>query len=160
LSCALLTSCLSGLAFKTDERLRITSPRDRAEVSLPVTARWTVSDFEITGPTPAGKPNAGYFGVFVDRAPQPPGERFVWFAKDDRHCLRVEGCPNEKYFSDRGVFSTQETSFTIDSIPSTLPVGSVRREFHELTVVLLDGTGRRIGESSWFAQFQLKREES
>ena len=156
----MFSSCWNGLAFKTDERLTITFPRDRAEVTLPVTARWTVHNFEVTGPTPAAKPNAGYFAVFVDRAPQPPGERFAWFAKDDRRCLPVDGCPDEKYFTDRGVFATSGTSFTVESLPSTVPTGSTRREFHDLTVVLLDGSGRRIGESSWFAQFQLKREES
>lgn len=157
--CALFTSCWNGLAFRTDERLTITAPRDRAEVTLPVTARWKVRDFEVTGPTSRAKTDAGYFGVFVDRAPQPPGERFAWFARNDRQCLPVEGCPNEKYFTDRGVFSARDTSFTLETLPSTVPVGSTRREFHEITVVLLDGTGRRIGESSWFAQFQVRREE-
>lgn len=151
---------MNGLAFKADERLTITAPRDRAEVSLPVSARWTVRDFDVTGPTGASEPNAGYFGVYVDRAPQPPGERFAWFAKDDKQCIPSDGCPDAEYFADRGVFSTSETSFTIESLPSNLPLGSTRRELHELTVVLLDGTGRRIGESSWFTQFQLKREES
>lgn len=155
-----LTSCgTSGLAFKTDERVKIVSPSDRAEVTLPLTVRWTVEDFQLTGPTKTAKPDAGYFGVFVDRAPQPPGERLSWIARDDQFCASSSGCPDEEYFAERGVYSTTERSFTIDVLPRTTPEESQRREFHELTLILLDGTGRRIGESSWFVQFQLRRED-
>jgi hypothetical protein len=156
----LFTACgTNGLSFVTDERVKIVAPVDRSQVQLPVTVRWTVRDFSLTGPAPSTSPNAGYFGVFVDRAPQPPGETFADLAKNDATCKVTPGCPNTGYFESLGAYTTMSTSFTIRDLPE------IRREeerdlrdFHEVNVVLLNGRGERIGESAFTVQFELKRD--
>lgn len=148
---------LHGLSFKVDERLAIISPEDREAVTLPVTIDWEISDFNITGPDGGADAQSGYFGVYVDRAPQPPGQPMEWFAKDDETCRPDDGCPDEQYLADRGVHSTQETQFVIENLPPPPTDQADRREFHEVTVVLLDGSGRRIGESAFTVQFEVDR---
>lgn len=147
----------SGLSFRVDERLAFTAPSDREIVTLPVTVEWEVSDFEVTGPDGSTEPTDGYFGVFLDRAPQPPGETVKWFAKDDESCRPADGCPDAEYLSARGVFTTRKTQFVIRTLPPPPTALAERREFHEVTVVLLDGSGRRIGESAFSVQFEVDR---
>src|SRR3954467_5238111 len=84
-ACAiLLTGCVpQGLAFRVDNRLAITSPKDGAEVTVPLTVTWTIRDFTVDKSAPAGAKDTGYFAVFVDRAPQPPGKSLAWIARKD-----------------------------------------------------------------------------
>lgn len=153
-----LSGCaVNGLAFKIDDRLRVLSPGDREQVSLPLTIQWEISDFQVTGADGSQDPNAGFFGVFVDRAPQPPGETVQWFAKDDQSCRSEDGCPDKRYLADRGVHTTDETKFVVKTLPPPPEDQVARRELHEVTIVLLDGTGRRIGESAFTAEFEVKR---
>ena len=161
-ACALAVASLSGcavqgLAFTIDDRLQIVSPQDREVVRLPVTIKWKIRDFKVTGPDGAQNPEAGYFGVFVDRAPPPPGETFTWVAKDDRSCHPEDGCPSKAYLADRGIFTTDETKFVLKTLPPPTDDQAKRREFHEVTIVLLDGSGRRIGESAFTSEFEVKR---
>jgi hypothetical protein len=155
----LCTACgTEGLSSVEDERVEIVAPEDRAAVSLPVTVSWTVRDFAVTGPTGAAQPDAGYFGVFLDRAPQPPGETFRWFAKDDRQCEITPGCPDQAYFASKDVYSTTQTTFTIDKLPEVRPERERKfRDLHEVIVVLLNAKGERIGESAFSVEFELKR---
>ena len=158
LALAGLPGCaISGLAFKVDDRLKVVSPADRERVSLPVTVDWEITDFEVTGPTGSEAADAGYFGVFVDRAPQPPGETVEWFAKNDRSCRPEDDCPDKGYLASRGVYTTSETKFVIKTLPPPPSDQVNRREFHEVTIVLLDGSGQRIGESAFTSEFEVKR---
>lgn len=154
------SACVAdGLAFRTDTRVEITSPEDRSEVTLPLTVSWTVRDFRIVEPgDEVGEgQDAGYFGVFVDRAPQPPGETVGWVARDDPGCRPVDGCPDEEYLAVRGVYETTDTSMTFNQLPQ--PVGDpATRERHTVTIVLLDTEGRRIGESAFSVDFTVERE--
>ncbi len=141
-----LAACgVRGLAFRVDTRVDIVAPNDRGEVTLPFTVRWTVRDFD------------GTFAVFLDRAPQPPGEPVQWFARDDDACRAREGCPDEQYLADRNVFVTADQAFTVDQLRDTATEGR-RRELHEVTIVLLDRDGRRVGESAWSVEFQVERD--
>lgn len=151
----LASSCAQGLAFRQDDRLEITAPKPRTDVTLPLTIRWRVDDFRITGPGPNAEPDAGYFALFLDRTPVPPGERLSWLARDDRRCKAVPGCPDATYLADRGAHTTNETFFTFDQLPIQDVYSG--HETHEATVVLLDATGRRIGESAWFVTFRYDR---
>ena len=146
---ALLTSgCgVSGLAFRQDDRLSFVTPRDRSKVTLPVTVRWDARDFDV--------PGDGSFAVFVDRAPQPPGKSLAWLAHGDKTCRPADGCPNTTWYADRDVFTTTNTSFTIERLARQQ---DGRREMHEVTVVLLDAAGRRIGETGWTLQLQVARD--
>jgi hypothetical protein len=153
-----LSGCaVSGLSFRIDDRLQILRPADREEVSLPVTIEWDIDDFEVVKPDGSEDPGRGYFGVFVDRAPQPPGETVEWFAKDDDSCRVEDGCPDKQYLADRGVHTTTETQFVVETLPPPPSDQVARRELHEVTIVLLDGNGRRIGESAFTAEFEVQR---
>ena len=145
---AVLTSgcAVRGIAFREDDRLTFTSPGDRDEVTLPVTVTWDVEDFDV--------PEDGSFAVFVDRAPQPPGKTLEWLARNDDSCRSTDGCPGAEWFAERDVYPTTETEITIERLPART---DDRRELHEVTVVLVDGDGRRIGETGWTVEFQVER---
>jgi hypothetical protein len=156
----LATGCgVSGLNFKDDKRVEFVTPGDRAAVRLPVTIRWTVRDFAVTGPDGTTRRDAGSFGVYVDRTPQPPGEPQRWLVRNDPTCKRDPvSCRNEEFLAQRDIHTTTATSFVIDRLP--LPIGDAkrRREFHDVTIVLLNGRGERIGESAFVRQFEVKRD--
>jgi hypothetical protein len=145
---ALLSSgcALRGIAFRQDDRLSFVSPGDRDEVTLPVTITWEVEDFDV--------PEDGSFAVFVDRAPQPPGKTLEWLARNDETCRSADGCPGEEWFAQHDVFRTTDTEHTIDRLPAR---ADDRREMHEITVVLLDPDGRRVGETGWTLELQVER---
>ena len=158
LAAVVATGCAyQGLSFRVDDRVDITAPEDREAVSLPVTIEWDVTDFEVTGKDGSTDPDSGYFAVFLDRAPQPPGEAVAWFANGDRICATTKGCPDRRYLAVRGVYEASETTFVLPRIPEPVGAREGQREFHEVTVVLLDGTGRRIGESAYTVQFEVDR---
>lgn len=141
---AVLSGCGSGLSFRADHRLDVTSPRSRTSVHLPVTVRWTMRDFDHPG---------GYYALFVDRAPVRPGQTVESLADGD--CRRTPGCPDRSYLAARGVYTTAGTSLTLTAVD---PVNSYDRiQTHEVTIVLMDRTGRRIGESAWYVDFRLPR---
>lgn len=136
---------VEGLNFVQDDRVSITAPRDRAEVELPVTIRWTARDFD------------GTYAVFVDRAPVPPGRTLEWLAREDETCKETPGCPNEAWLRDRDVYETAATELTIDDLPD--PTDDAGRDFHEASVVLLDRRGRRIGEAAFTVEFEVARHD-
>ncbi len=137
-------ACGRDLAFRVDERVDIVTPGDRDEVTLPMTVRWT------------SRAEQTHYGVFVDRAPQPPGEPLTWFARDDEVCTATPGCPDDVYLAERNVFSSTARTFTVERLPDTQPDGR-KRDLHEVTVVLLDADGRRVGEAAWSVEFVVKR---
>lgn len=154
----MLAGCgVSGLNFLQDDRLTITSPAERSQVELPVTVSWTVEGFEVTGRDGSSRVDAGFFALFLDRPPQPPGESLEWLVRDNLNCKRDPECPNDEYLAQQGIFSTEETSLEIERVPE--PSSDVdRREFHAVTIVLLDGEGKRIGESAFIVEFEVDRE--
>ena len=133
-----------GLAFVQDDRVEIVAPEDHTKVSLPVTIDWEVEDVD------------GSFALFVDANPIPPGKTLEWIARDDRVCLNTDGCPDRTYFADRGVYTTTETSLTLERVPDLDAYQG--HETHEVSVILLDGTGRRVTESAWHVAFFYDRE--
>ncbi len=145
----------NGLAFVQDKRLEIVSPKARTTVELPVTVRWRVEGFRITGPDGRTSTDAGYFGVFVDTTPIPPGKTLAWVARDDPSCTSTPGCPDETYLADHRTYQTVETEITFDLLPFL--DAHAGHENHEVTIVLLDGTGHRIGESAWYVTFVYER---
>ena len=144
----------SDLAFTKDYRLHFSAPRSRALVKVPVTVRWNMSDFSVT-PAGSGAPSskAGYFAVFVDRAPIKPGETLRSIA--DRSCKLTKGCPDAAYLAQRGVYATTAPSVTLQQVPAVNSYQKVQT--HEVTVVLLDTAGRRIGEAAWYVDFRMKK---
>jgi hypothetical protein len=146
---------MSNLQFRNDERLSFTSPEARHRVTAPVTVTWEMNDFVVTGLDGNRSKGAGVFAVFVDRAPMPAGKDLRWLFRSDSGCKHDSKCPTQQQLSDRGVFVTTDTKVTIDVLPQ---VGKGKGdEQHFVNVVLLDGTGHRIGESAWYLPFTSKR---
>jgi hypothetical protein len=130
-----LSGCSSeGLLFRQDRRLKITSPASGARVTLPLTIRWTMER----------PPPGSHFAVFVDRAPQRPGKTLAWLDRNVPVALRGR---------QTGVFETTDTSFTVAELTRRSDTASVDRNRHEVTIVLVDGGTRRIGETAAFVDF-------
>jgi hypothetical protein len=158
-TCGLLVGLTSAcvpqnLSFRVDKRVKIVSPKNRAEVSLPVTLSWTVHDFDLKG---AGAPDGGSFAVFVDRSPVPPGKPLSWLARGDAECQDKPGCPDTAYLAQQGVYETTATSLQLTTIKDDDPSSTAKTSKHDATVILLDGSGKRIGEVAWNVTFDLKR---
>lgn len=140
----LLAACrFSGLSLEQDERVKVLAPPDRSEVSLPFELRWKIENY------------AGRFGVFVDRAPQPPEEGVAWLVRDDEDCRRQADCPTPEYLAALDVYVLSEASLRIEHVPEIDREGP--DAFHEATIVLLDDRGRRVGESAFSVEFRVKR---
>jgi hypothetical protein len=139
-----------GLSFELDQRVDIEAPRSHADVHLPVTVRWTVEDFAV------GE-GAGSFGVLVDRTPPPPGKGLDWLFRDDDSC-GPDRCPDPGYRAQRGVYQTAATELVLQDITTQADRGD--RDQHEVTIVLLDRDGHRVGEGSWSQQITLVRSGS
>lgn len=156
---AALSGCAVGdLQFRNDERLAFASPGDRERVTLPVTVAWSMEDFQAVGLDGSSTRTKGVFAVFVDRAPMPVGKDVTWLARDDDSCLRDPRCPNPTYLAEQGVYLTTTPKVVVDRLPDA--GDGVGDEQHYVNVVLLDGTGTRIGESAWYRPFTTKRDET
>jgi hypothetical protein len=151
-----LTGCSAGhLQFRNDHRLTFQSPEERAKVTAPVTITWSMRGFEATGLDGSSDADRGVFAVFVDRAPMPAGKDLKWLFRNDSGCKHDARCPSLQQLADRGVLVTTDTQVTIKVLPQ---VGEgVGDEQHYVNVVVLDGTGRRHGESAWYLPFRSKR---
>lgn len=148
---------LSDLNFRVDDRLHFQSPKARSLVHAPVTVSWTIDDFTVAGPgsAPASR-DAGYFAVFVDRAPIRPGESLKAIGKDDPTCQHDPKCPDKTYLNDHRVYTTTQTRLRLPLITDI--VGDHETlQMHAVTVVLLDTSGHRIGESAWELDFRMHR---
>jgi hypothetical protein len=150
MSMALAACGVHGLSFVQDERVDMVRPDDRAQVRLPVTVAWTVKDFTVGD-------GGGSFGVLVDRAPPRSGKPLEWLFRGDAACKGTGRalCATPEFLADRSVFRTTKRSVTLTQIAKLIG-NDRRRQFHEVTVVLLDEQGRRVGEGAWSVQFELK----
>lgn len=155
----LTSGCQFGqLQFRGDHRLTFEAPKARQRVHVPFTVRWSMKDFSAVGLDGSTEHRRGAFAVFLDRAPMPVGKNLKWLAKDDPGCKRDPRCPDTQYLADRGVFVTTDTSLALETLPAQ--TDGVGDEQHYVNVVLIDGTGHRIGESAWYRPFTSKRRSS
>lgn len=142
-----LTSCsTTGLAFRQDRRLRILNLKDRSTIELPFEL-----ELAFDGALPAAD-GAVALGILVDWTPPPPGEPLTDLLRDDPACSGPAGCP-DGYLERNRIHVTTDTSWLLDDVP----VGTDRQErrgFHEVTIVLVDADGRRVGETFAFARFR------
>jgi hypothetical protein len=143
-----LSACgVKGLDFVQNTGVSIIAPRNRATVRLPLTIEWKAK-------APSSAPTS--YAVFVDRAPQPSGRALAWVFRGDPRCRAQSSCPDEARLADAQIFVTSATSLTLDRIDR---ISSFHgdREPHEVTVVVLDGHGRRVGEGAFRVEFRLER---
>jgi hypothetical protein len=147
----------SELAYRTDKRLTFASPKARTLVTTPIDVRWNIKDFTVAQPgsSPPSQKD-GYFAVFVDRAPIKPRETMRVVANKDQVCLHRPGCPDESYLEDRRIYTTTQSGLTLDQIPP-IPGDTERIQLHLITVVLMDTSSHRIGESAWQLDVRMRR---
>jgi len=140
---------LQDLNFRTDDRLHFVSPEPRSTNKQPVTITWTMDNFRVAaqGSEPASR-DAGYFAVFVDQTPIKPGHTMDDVAKGDPFCQRSPTCPDKHYLADHRVYETTNTSIKLPLIPN-ITGSKAKLQLHAITVVLMDTSGHRIGESAW-----------
>lgn len=131
----LATGCREGLAFRQDGRVAITEPSEHAVVTVPFAVRWQVHDL------PAGT----RFALLVDRTPPPPGEDLAWLGRHDPACAGAVDCLATDHLRGLRVEVTERTAARVDSVPRPSRPGP---DLHDLTVVLLDASGRRLGEAA------------
>ncbi len=156
LAALVLSGCqFNKLQFTTDDRLHFTTPKARSHVTAPLTVEWTMHGFSAVGLDGTHDEHRGVYAVFIDRAPMPVGKDLKWVFRDDSGCQRDARCPSLEQLAGRGILITTEPKVTIQVLPQ-VPTGK-GAEQHYVNVVLLDGTGHRIGESGWYLPFTSKR---
>lgn len=149
-------ACSFEQAYQPDSRVEIVSPRAGERVPLPVRLRWDVEGFEISGarwsdptfevPGPAAAdPDAGYFAVFVDRPPIPVGVELMSLAAGNVDCERAPGCPDGRWFADRGIYITNRTELVLETLADRRPNNDAN-DWHQVTIVLVNDTGGEVGE--------------
>jgi hypothetical protein len=138
-----------GLALRRDDRLHFISPPDHARVTAPLLLRWRMRDFRPVRFDGSRDPGRGEFAVFVDSAPMRPGHHLDSLAAGDPVCRTTPGCPDRLWLRQHGVYLTTRSRLALPALPIAggRIAGLLRR--HEITIVLLDGRGFRIGESAW-----------
>ena len=148
---------LQDLNFHVDKRLHFVSPGDRSTVHQQVTITWRMDDFRIAaqGSEPPSH-DAGYFADFVDKTPIKPGHTMDDVAKDDPFCQRSPTCPDREYLSQRNIYTTTKTSIEIPFIPD-IGGSKEKLQLHTITIVLMDTSGHRIGESAWELDVRIRK---
>jgi hypothetical protein len=150
------TSQVAAYDFVRDERLTISSPADRAEVRLPLTLRWSAKDFRVVGADGSAGSDRGRFAVFVDRPPMAAGKTVASVFDDDDDCQETPGCPDASYLERNGVFVTDRQELVLEELPE-LRRRDGAPDRHQVTVVLVNGRDRRIGESAAVVDFTILR---
>lgn len=132
----LLAPLLAGCGpylFRQSDRLQIVTPQDNTTVRQPLTVRWTAKDFSA--------PRDGRFAVFVDRDPMNAGANIADYTAQER----------------AGVYVVDGTSVQLKLLTPLAGVDPAEQNHHDVTVVMLDPGGSRIGEYAAFAEFTVVR---
>ena len=161
LSVALVSGCgiadAKGLNFRVDDRLHFQSPKDRSSVHLPLTISWRMDRFQVAAPGSAPpSPSAGYFVLFVDRAPIRPGQTLKEICKSDPYERGDRNCPTPAYLTGKQIFTTTDDHVTLQNL-ANIPGSKDKKQLHTFVVVLMDTAGHRIGESAWELDLRLPR---
>ena len=144
-----ITRVDAPVTFSSDRRVDITQPSAEAKATLPVRVRWEAKDFALSG--------GNHFGVFVDRVPIGP-KRSVRL----RICTEGEKLPPQigafrKICKDdrKTVFITSRPTITLTCFEARFNVPKRTRNTHTVSVVLLDGNDRRVGEAFDSVKFEV-----
>lgn len=139
------SSCaVNGLAFVRDRRIDIETPTVNEKVTFPFEVTWTADGYD------------GSYAVFFDRSPMRPDQSLRSVVAEDDPCRRMPGCPDEAWLNQRYIFVTDEPRLVIENLPDLRP-SKRGQDRHDLTIVLLDEHGRRVGESAFTREFIVER---
>lgn len=116
-----------GLAFRNDNLVTVTTPTEDASVGLPLEVTFDV----------AAEADATGYAVFLDRTPQRVGAEL----------------PEDRF----NIIVTDEPRVVFTEVPITGSGPAVDRDRHEVTVILVDADGRRVGETFDFVEFRIER---
>jgi len=123
----------SGLVFG-GYQLRVVSPGQNSTVTLPMTITWSAGDLYQPGDT---------YAVFVDGTPVGVGRSITDLIPQS--CLVVPDCSRTPYYEQANVWLTTKPSLVLTSIQQVNGQNS-NREFHVLTIILLDKAQVRVSE--------------
>jgi hypothetical protein len=140
-----VASCALGPLTK-DDQLHVLRPRSLSDTTLPVQITWSWS-----GPR---RPSA--FALFLDRTPIRPGQTLRAVVPSGDPCRVTPGCPDVTWLRQHGVILVSEMKASIPAV--AVPGGTAGRDdppVHQVTIVLLDGRGRRIGEAAYPVLFRV-----
>jgi hypothetical protein len=141
--------CAHAPLFVANKSLRIASPKPMAVVAAPVQVSWQTAEL------PA---RATQFLVFVDTPPIHPGQSLRALASGDPSCVPKAGCPNAEYLAARDIFLTSRHSVSIPFVAALSGLeGHDALAIHQLTVILLDARGARVGEYAYTMQFRVRQ---
>ena len=127
-----MTGCGNDLLFRNDHRITILSPANFDTVSQPLTVRWSARGFTT--------PTDGHFVAFFDLSPPSPGDTIDSYSPTDRQWIRT----------------VDQTEVTAPPLPTDGTAPAAVRDHHEVTVILVDRSGRRIGETAGFVEFDVR----
>jgi len=133
-----------GLSFVQDDRIDITQPAGGATISLPFDLTWSSKGFH------------GTYAVFFDRPPMRPGRTLLSLVPPQDSCRTDPACPTADWLSSRQVHVTRRTALHVDQLPE-LRSSNRAADRHEVTIVLLDEDGRRMGEAAFTRDFIVDR---
>jgi hypothetical protein len=90
--------------------------------------------------------------VLIDQLPMAPGSTIRSLTDDV--CRSTPGCPDPTYLAQHQLYTTAGHSVKIDALPlgGPLPVNDLAG-LHVATIVIVDRTGRRVGEEFWSTSF-------
>lgn len=144
LSIVLSGCALNGLAFVTDDRISFRTPKESSKVKLPFTIAWDAEEYE------------GSYAVFLDHSPMRPGEDLLSLVPDDDPCRDKPVCPDTEWLNERYIFLTDERRLEIAQLRDRRS-SSRASDRHQVTIVLIDGSGKRSGESAFIREFIVDR---
>lgn len=126
--CGTLAACsMSGLVFRDDATISVDAPANNGTVGLPVRVTWHLK---------AGSPPPASWAVLMDRTPPGPGAKL----------------PENR----SGIVVTGQTSTSFDYLSPNTGGTREERNRHSVVVIMLDAQGRRMGELSGFAEFEVR----
>jgi len=133
--------------FRKDPQLQVLEPKSNAFIDLPVTLRWRGTDL----------PNGAQYVVLVDHAPMRPGQGLL--ALVDRRCKNTPStCPDQNYWDGHYIYFTRTDHLVLEALPDLRRQNRTNAlDAHNVTIVLIDRTGHRIGEGFYAVEFNVLR---
>ncbi|MEA3020525.1 MAG: hypothetical protein QOI47_2049 [Actinomycetota bacterium] len=142
---ALVGGCAyNGLQFVRDDRLQIVGPRENERVRIPFTVDWKLKGY------------TGRVGVFFDRAPMATKKGLLSLVGRNDPCRRRSDCPDTTWLSQHGVYVVDRAPLRVDFLEDLRASHNVA-DRHTMSIVLLDGANRRVGEATFVREFIVDR---
>lgn len=157
LAVLVLTSCGitrtdSPISFSADHRLSFDAPDQEADVELPLRLEWDVDDFPLR--------DGNRFAVFIDKPPVGPKRTVRLQVCTEGEKLPPQlGSTRKACKDDRTrIYLADDTSLTIPCFEPRFDAPKRQRNAHTATVVLVDGSDRRVGQAATRVRFHVDPE--